>query len=123
MPTILPGENIAGFFYARSAMNKFNEILSTLDDATHVRRIELFGGDGNAAGVIENQPGSQGSIKVYHHLQRKWGSLCVAAAHEGLALYAEYTEDARQNPGKHPNIDRLIAVMVRNDEFWLEVVS
>ena len=27
-----------------------------------------------------------------------------------LDLYAEHTDDARQNPGKHPNIDRLLAL-------------
>jgi len=33
-----------------------------------------------------------------------------AAAAEGLAIYAEHTDDARLNPGKHPNIDRLFGV-------------
>jgi hypothetical protein len=32
------------------------------------------------------------------------------AARKGLELYAEHTVDARQNPGKHPNIDRLLAL-------------
>jgi hypothetical protein len=32
------------------------------------------------------------------------------AAHQGLAWYAEHTADARQFPGKHPNIDRLLAL-------------
>jgi hypothetical protein len=27
-----------------------------------------------------------------------------------LALYAEHTVDARLNPGKHPNIDRLLDI-------------
>jgi hypothetical protein len=26
-------------------------------------------------------------------------------------LYAEHTDDARANPGKHPNIDRLLALI------------
>jgi hypothetical protein len=29
----------------------------------------------------------------------------------GLKLYAEHAEDARQHPGKHPNVDRLAALI------------
>jgi hypothetical protein len=43
-------------------------------------------------------------------LLTKYGVINAAAAAEGLALYAEHTQDARQNPGKHPNIDRLLAI-------------
>jgi hypothetical protein len=28
-----------------------------------------------------------------------------------MELYAEHTVDAQANPGKHPNIDRLIALV------------
>ncbi|WP_423236267.1 DUF2322 family protein [Amphibiibacter pelophylacis] len=45
-----------------------------------------------------------------------------AAAQAGLALYAEHTEDARQNPGKHPNIDRLIALVERQETLGVEEV-
>ena len=121
--SILLGGILAGLFYVKVMMKNFKEILPTLDDASHVQRIELFSGDGRAAGVIENKPGSHGSIRVYHHLHNKWGSLCVAAAHEGLAIYAEHTADAKLNPGKHPNIDRLIGIMARKDEFRVEIVS
>ncbi|OYY05355.1 MAG: hypothetical protein B7Y72_04340, partial [Mehylophilales bacterium 35-46-6] len=48
-------------------MQKFSDVLLTLDDASHVARIELFHPDGSVAGVIENKPGSQGSVKVYNH--------------------------------------------------------
>ncbi len=30
---------------------------------------------------------------------------------EGLTLFAEHTNDAEKNPGKHPNIDRLFKVI------------
>lgn len=92
-------------------MKKFNELLTTLENTDHVQRISLFNGDNSAAGLIENKPGSQGSIKVYYHLAKKWGSISVAAAQEGLAIYAEHTEDAKLNPGKHPNIDRLLSIV------------
>lgn len=92
-------------------MKTFSEILSSLDNADHVQGIALFNSDGSQAGLIENKPGSQGSIKVYHHLLQKWSSITVDAAREGLVLYAEHTADAQSNPGKHPNIDRLFNVV------------
>ena len=92
-------------------MQKFSDILPTLAPADGVQRISLSHADGRNAGVIENKPGSQGSIRVYHHLQQKWGTLGSEAAQEGLAIYAEHTEDAKLNPGKHPNIDRLFEII------------
>ncbi len=92
-------------------MKKFSDILPTLVPDYGVQRITLSHADGRAAGVIENKPGSQGSIRVYHHLQQKWGTLNVAAAQDGLAIYAEHTADAQLFPGKHPNIDRLLDIV------------
>lgn len=104
-------------------MKKFSEILSTLDNADHVQRIVLTSSDGSPAGMIENKPGSQGSVKVYCHLYNKFGSLDVAAAQEGLALYAEHTQDARSNPGKHPNIDRLFGVIASGQALTIEIIG
>lgn len=92
-------------------MKKFSELLPTLAAADHVQRIILTTAEGNSAGVIENKPGSQGSIRVYYHLQQKWGQLNVDAAQDGLAIYAEHTEEAKLHPGKHPNIDRLLGII------------
>jgi hypothetical protein len=92
-------------------MKKFSEILATLENSDHIHKIELVNADGSNAGLIENKPGSQGSVKVYHHLFKKWGSINKDAAKDGLKIYAEHTQDAEENPGKHPNIDRLFEVI------------
>lgn len=92
-------------------MQKFSDVLLTLDDASHVQRMALFHGDGSPAGVIENKPGSQGSLKVYYHLYRMYGEISLDAAVEGLSLFAEHTGDAENCPGKHPNIDRLLNLL------------
>ncbi len=92
-------------------MQKFSDVLLTLDDASHVQRIELFNSDASLAGVIENKPGSQGSLKVYYHLFRMYGEISLDAAVEGLSLFAEHTEDAENCPGKHPNVDRLLNIL------------
>jgi hypothetical protein len=87
----------------------FADHLATLPAVDQIAGIELTGSDG-VQGVIENKPGSQGSLRVYLHLLAQFGAIDVAAASEGLRLYAEHTQDARLNPGKHPNIDRLLLV-------------
>ena len=103
-------------------MPRFSDILPTLQPADGVQRINLSFADGRSAGVIENKPGSQGSIRVYHHLQQKWGKLDVAAAQDGLAIYAEHTEDAKLHPGKHPNIDRLLEIIATRQVLDVEIV-
>ena len=103
-------------------MQKFSDILLTLDNADDVKRIELFYLDGKPAGVIENKPGSQGSVKVYTHLYKMYGEISLDAAVEGLSLYAEHTEDAENCPGKHPNVDRLINVLENEEPLKVKVI-
>lgn len=87
----------------------FAENLAALPAVDHLLAIELTAPDGTLT-VIENKPGSQGSLRVYQYLQVKFGAINATAAAEGLVLYAEQAEDARLNPGKHPNIDRLLEI-------------
>ncbi len=92
-------------------MDKFRDILPTLDDASHVEQIELYYPDGSPAGKLVNRPGSAGSVKVYNHLYNMYGEISLDAAVEGLSLYAEHTTDAENCPGKHPHIDRLLDIL------------
>ncbi len=94
----------------------FAENLATLPAADHLAAIELIGPDATVA-VIENKPGSQGSLRLYLYLLEKFGAINAAAAAEGLALYAEHGDDARQHPGKHPNIDRLLDIAAGGSGF------
>ena len=99
----------------------FQDNLAALAPADALARIELHGPAG-LSGVIENRPGSQGSLRVYQHLARKYGALDAEAAAEGLALYAEHTEDARLHPGKHPNIDRLLALQAQGGRLTARLI-
>lgn len=103
-------------------MNRFNENLQTLDNSDHLKQIDLYFSDGKLEGTIYNQPGSQGSVKVYHHLFKIWGCIDAQSAKEGLDLYAEHTQDARENPGKHPNIDRLFNLIESNEKLSVTLV-
>ncbi len=89
---------------------KFADTLQTLPEASG-EKIVLTDAAGADAGAIANAPGSAGSFRVYAYLLKQYGTLDAEAAAEGLALFAEHTEDASRNPGKHPNIDRLIGIL------------
>lgn len=88
----------------------FAERLAALPAVDHVSRLELSGPQGQIE-AIENKPGSAGSVRVYAYLAARHGAIDMAAAREGVETYAEHSEDARQHPGKHPNIDRLFTVL------------
>lgn len=89
----------------------FAENLKKLPGISHLAALNLIAADDRIAAVIENKAGSQGSLSVYNHLAQTFGAITPDAAQKGLELYAEHTDDARQHPGKHPNIDRLIALI------------
>lgn len=103
-------------------MNNFAENLAGLESVDHLAGLELLDEQGVVVARIENKAGSQGSLKLYHHLAKKWGSINGEAAAEGLALYAEHTQDALKHPGKHPNIDRLVDRMQRESILCVRLV-
>ena len=90
---------------------QFSENLKKLPGVSHVAAIRLLDASGEELGVIENKPGSQGSLAVYNHLAQTYGAITPEAARKGLEMFAEQTEDARANPGKHANIDRLLLIV------------
>ena len=92
-------------------MSQFAANLKKLPGISHLAAINLLDADGNVLVVIENKAGSQGSLAVYNHLAQTFGAITPDAARKGLELFAEHTEDARANPGKHPNIDRLFTLI------------
>lgn len=93
---------------------KFADTLKTLPEFTGTK-IVLTDAAGTEVGAIVNAPGTAGSFRVYAHLLKQYGSINAEAAAEGLAVFAEHTENASRNPGKHPNIDRLIGIMVSGE--------
>lgn len=89
---------------------KFADTLNTLPEFAG-ERLVLVDSNGAEAAVIANAPGTAGSFRVYAYLAQQYGVINAEAAAEGLAIFAEHTEDASRHPGKHPNIDRLIAIL------------
>ena len=96
-------------------MHAFSDNLKKLPGTSHLAGLSLLDRDGNLVASIENRSGSQGSLAVYNHLAQTFGAITPEAAAKGLELYAEHTDDARANPGKHPNIDRLLDLFSGGD--------
>lgn len=103
-------------------MELFSETLKHLPKVDDIERIELSDAHGAPVGSIENKPGQSGSLAVYNYLLRKYGDINAAAAGEGLQLYGEHTEDAKENPGKHPNIDRLLTLVLTGSFYTGRIV-
>ncbi len=104
-------------------MTSFAEQLRQLPPAHHLTELQLIDATGQLAATIENKPGKAGSLAVYNALAARHGSINVAAAQEGLALFAEHTESARQHPGSHPNIDRLFEVIASGQGYTVRLVQ
>lgn len=100
----------------------FKDNLQQLPPIDGLARIDLTDAAGTIVATIENQPGKQGSLAVYAYLQQMFGTLDKAAANHGLAVFAEHTADARNRPGAHPNVDRLIAIAEGGEALAIGIV-
>lgn len=100
----------------------FKENLQQLPSIDGVQRIDLLDGAGKVVASIENLPGKQGSLAVYQYLKQTFGKLDAKAAEHGLAVFGEHTVDARNRPGAHPNIDRLLEIVAGEAPLEIEII-
>ena len=100
-----------GAHRSSGSATSFSANLKKLPGISHLAALDLFDTAGNAVARIENKPGSQGSLAIYNHLAQTYGAITPEAARKGLELFAEHAIVARTHPGKHPNIDRLHALI------------
>lgn len=102
----------------------FADRLKQLPSTTHLAALQMLGADGEVLATIENKPGQTGSLVVYAALAALYGgSITPAASALGLEWYAEHTADAKAFPGKHPNIDRLLAWSQGSESFRAQPVA
>ena len=91
----------------------FADNLRQLPGVSHLAALQLIdAADDSVVAIIENKPGQVGSLAVYNHLAQLFGVITVDAARKGLELYAEHVDEARDHPGKHPNIERLLQLQL-----------
>lgn len=100
----------------------FADTLRELPPVTHLAALELLDASGQVVATIANRPGQAGSLAVYAALAARHGRIDAAAAREGLALFAEHTDHARQHPGQHPNIDRLLQLEASGSAYGVRLV-
>lgn len=100
----------------------FKDNLAQLPPVDGVQRIDLLDAQGGVVASIENQPGKQGSLAVYRYLKESFGRLDAAAAEHGLLVFGEHVADARNRPGAHPNVDRLLAIAAGGAALEIAVV-
>lgn len=94
-----------------AAPTNFAAALKQLPGISHLEALELIDSSDAVCATIQNKAGQTGSLAIYNHLGQIYGAITVDAAKKGLELYCEHADDARQNPGKHVNIDRLIELV------------
>jgi hypothetical protein len=104
-------------------MPTFKENLDTFPAIDGIARLELLDSNDSITGTIENKAGSQGSLRLYLHLANLYGNITPEAAEKGCELYAEHTNDAEENPGKHPNIDRLFEVIEKQQPLMIRKIA
>ena len=101
----------------------FKDNLAQLPPVDGVQRIDLIDAHGAVVDSIPNAPGKQGSLAVYRYLGDCFGKLDAAAAAHGLEVFGEHTADARERPGAHPNIDRLLAIAAGGPALAIAVIA
>lgn len=100
----------------------FADNLQHLPGIAHLTALQLIDDAGQIVASIENKPGKAGSLAVYAALAAQYGCIDAAAARHGLTLFAEHTEAARQHPGSHPNIDRLLDIAASGTKLGVRLI-
>ena len=97
----------------------FKDILETLPSIEHLTGLDVLNGETVIHHILA-APGKLGSLRLYNALAEKFnGKLDRTSAQQGIEWFAEHVEDAKQNPGKHPNIDLLFKVVAEELNYSL----
>lgn len=103
---------------------QFKDFLATFPDISHLSGLNVRNTAGEIIHHIPAVEGKLGSLKLYNALFAKFnGKLTASAAEQGIEWFAEHVADAKENVGKHPNIDLLFNVIAENLVLELEPVS
>lgn len=104
-------------------MSRFEDNLRSLKQSTeHIAALELYGDGYEPEAVIENRPGSSGSLRIYYEMAVEFGGIGPKAARKALELFAEKASEAEAQPGSHPNIDRLFRIIDQNIHYSVKAI-
>jgi len=102
--------------------NTFNDRVNALNlnvDALQEVRVHLPSGPH----IIPNQEGKKASLQIYSAITTNDGYISVNEAKKGLSIFGdELRNEARINPGKHPNIDILENIVSSDSKLRVDVI-
>lgn len=102
---------------------QFKDYLATFPAIDELSGLDVLNQNGEVIHTIPAIEGKLGSLKLYNALAEKFGyKLNPTSAEQGLIWFAEHVEDAKQNIGKHPNIDLLFKVTTENLQLILKPI-
>lgn len=102
---------------------QFKDYLASFPDISSLVGIDVLDEKGEVIHHIPAIEGKLGSLKLYNALAEQFArQLNAKSAQQGLIWFAEHVEDAKQNPGKHPNIDLLFKVLEHHHQWQLKVI-
>ena len=100
---------------------QFKDYLATFPEIDHLSRIDVLE-NGTVVHTIPAVEGKLGSLRLYNALSQLFASqLTAESANQGLIWFAEHVNDAKSNPGKHPNIDLLLNVVKYDKKLEIRV--
>ena len=100
-----------------STKNKnFGEGFDQLQATDNYNHLYLSRENGTERITLDNIPGKQASVKILYNIANDSIISSNEALH-GLALYGDYTQEEKDQPGAHPNI-RLLMDIIENNESW-----
>lgn len=100
---------------------QFKDYLTTFPAIDSLSGLDVLNLDGEVVHTIPAIEGKLGSLKLYNALAEKFDcQLNAESAQQGLIWFAEHLDDAKQNPGKHPNIDLLLKVVAEKSQLTLK---
>ena len=103
---------------------QFKDFLATFPAIEHLAGLNVVNQAGEVVHTIPAVEGKLGSLKLYNALAEQFsGQLNQKSAEQGLVWFAEHLHDAKQFPGKHPNIDLLLAVVSGQLQYRLNPIA
>lgn len=103
---------------------QFKDFLATFPCVEHLAGLDVLDAEGQVIHHIPAIEGKLGSLKLYNALAEQFsGQLNQKSAEQGLVWFAEHLHDAKQFPGKHPNIDLLLAVVSDQLQYRLNPIA
>lgn len=103
---------------------QFKDYLATFSSIEHLAGLNVLNAEGDVVHTIPAIEGKLGSLKLYFALAEQFSyRLNAQSAEQGVIWFAEHVEDAKLNPGKHPNIDLLFKVIEQNLDFTLSIIE